>query len=474
MKGTILRVGVPALFYPDHYRLDTNGEPILFNNDINAGVGELKGIYIEYLNEVAFEGQFKVEYTSVSQGSINENNGDRWEACVFDVSRGLLDMCAGNFKETSPRRKIAQFSTTIQNDIFYMVVPRPEIKDGPSIQMRKLFDPFSFELWITIIVVTIVVGISYTILGIDSTTSFREFRTNMIESIYKASLEVMQGADPTEKRSLAQRSVTVTWAFFILIIIAAYTANLAAFLSQEKTFFGLKTVENCVAKNCNMCSIDSTVLRTQMKQKYPSLRLTSKYNSPGLMMADLKAGICDAAIVSEFDWQLNEDWSGDCENTFIGDLVLFFKIAFPVSLTISKTISYWIGKTEENGVFKNIVDQYKPSRQCQQFMELDTTADQIGVMPMLGPLVILAGGIGLGFLVKFGKFLNRERLRRKINKEHLNLMHDKQENVRDVVADSEVWPLPRQLLAEKQEKVRQLLANSDLSLPHRQINSVGV
>ena len=58
INGVTLRVGVPALRYPDHFRLDTNENPILYDTDINAGFGELKGIYIEMLEKLALRANF--------------------------------------------------------------------------------------------------------------------------------------------------------------------------------------------------------------------------------------------------------------------------------------------------------------------------------------------------------------------------------------------------------------------------------
>ena len=96
INGVTLRVGVPTLRYPDHFRLDTNGDPILFDMDINAGVGELKGIYIEMLEKLALHANFTVQYESVS-AYARKVHGSGWDACVEDVGRGILDMCVGNF-----------------------------------------------------------------------------------------------------------------------------------------------------------------------------------------------------------------------------------------------------------------------------------------------------------------------------------------------------------------------------------------
>ena len=38
---------------------------------------------------------------------------------------------------------------------------------------------------------------------------------------------------PEPPRSLAEKVAWAGWAFFILILLSAYTANLAAFLTQE-------------------------------------------------------------------------------------------------------------------------------------------------------------------------------------------------------------------------------------------------
>ena len=64
LSGATLRVAVPELFYPDHYLIDENGDPVEGRAPTTDEVGSLKGVYVEWFKEIAEAGDF--EHASVS------------------------------------------------------------------------------------------------------------------------------------------------------------------------------------------------------------------------------------------------------------------------------------------------------------------------------------------------------------------------------------------------------------------------
>lgn len=416
LRGQTLRVGVPAIYFPDHYKLDENGELIFFDKNTSKGVGEWRGIYIDHIKDISSLGGFNIEWHSVSPGAIELRDGDAWAACVVDVHRGLLDLCVGNVWETLGRKKIASFTTSIYNDFFKVVVSIPKIERSIVKEMGKLFQPFTIGLWITIIGVTVLVGITYTLLSSPRRTLLSYIRENLFSSIYDAALELLSGTDSPD-RSLALKFVSLTWAFFILITIAAYTANLAAFLSQAEITFKVTDIHDCVNKGCNLCSLRSPAVEKTLSSKFPSLILDANYDNAKELNADLLSGKCDALVVSELYWSFNAGLDKDCATTFVGEFSFFFQVAWPVADQYAKALSYWLGTLEERGEFHelDIVQKYIPVNSCPEPMneqQRDKLAMQITARSMLGNLIILVAGIVGAFALKFAKCIKRRKERK--------------------------------------------------------------
>ena len=419
LRGSTVHVGVPALYYPDNFKLDIHGNPIMFDTNLDAGVSGYKGIMIELLEAISEKANFTIVYEAPSAGAIAENGGDTFSACVQDVGRGLLDMCVSNFWETTQRRQMTQFTTTIFSENFYMVVPLPQIDNSLAVEITKLLRPFSNDLWLTILIATIGVGLSYTIL--DSTrkpSSCKNIFGRIFEYIYVATLELMTNStNLAEEQYFYYKSVTLTWAFFVLIILSAYTANLAAFLGRNKAVFNVKSVDDCIEKNCNLCFESSLLTKTELKRQFPLLRRFQELDwDKSKISIHLADGTCDAVVVSKYAWEMTEAYWGDCKTMFLGDFTHTFKVGWPVSLSVSESVSYWLGSFVEEGLMDDLTEKYQPVPRCAEpdlFDEEDEEVEQLGVKSMAGPLTILGAGIAFGLFCKFGRDCLNKREKRK-------------------------------------------------------------
>ena len=406
LEGLVIRVGMPALEYPNHFRLDEDGNAIMFHPDIHAGVGDLIGVHIDFLNTVAEKANFQVQYEPVSAGAIAMGDGNPWTGCAYDVGRGILDMCVGNFWETSPRRQITQFSTAISHDEFYLRVPLPKVNESLGVEIVKLLQPFTYTLWGTIVIATIGVGLSYTMLDSGKTTSKTGFVGKILGYLYSAMMELLQGSDSSENDDLiARKSVTLTWALFILITVTAYTANLAAFLGENKPMFEIDSLNDCISKQCKMCSRRSVVLEQEMKETFPGSKIDINFDSNLDLVKALADGTCDAAIISKFANKMDISSFGRCNTMFVGNTIKSFKVAWPVSISISEPITYWIGTGVEVGGFDAVVLRYTPPPVCSisdGVSGASTEVTRINVASMAGPLIILGAGITFGLSYHYG------------------------------------------------------------------------
>ena len=221
-------------------------------------------------------------------------------------------------------------------------------------------------------------------------------------------MELLQGSDSSEdgdSDSIARRIVTVTWALFIMITVTAYTANLAAFLGQIPPLFEIKSLTDCIAQECQACTIKDAALETQIQQIHPSVILNATFETDLDIINALIDGTCKASIQSAFIASMEPNIAEQCTTMFIGDVVQSFKSAFPVSVSISESLNFWIASAVQNGEFDKALQKYQPPMLCEESDNIFQPSNtiQIGIKSMAGPLIFLGAGIFFALFHSFGK-----------------------------------------------------------------------
>ena len=159
LTGATLRVAVPSLFFPDHYLLDADNAVVEGRAPTIDEVGDLKGVYVDWFKAIAEAGDFELEWSVVSGGSLAEVSS-AWDACILDVTKGLLDACPGNFWTTYDRLGRVRFSTPNVIDAFYFMALKNRIKraGGLIYKLEKPFSPFSFSLWLCLFCTVVLIA----------------------------------------------------------------------------------------------------------------------------------------------------------------------------------------------------------------------------------------------------------------------------------------------------------------------------
>jgi len=247
------------------------------------------------------------------------------------------------------------------------------------------------------------VGISYSVLDKNYYREGFDF-PHMIAYIYNSVVELLNGVDPPDKKTPGQKCIFISWSAFVLIVISVYTANLAAIFSATDKVYDIQNVEQCVAKHCTICAGQSNVLETEVKAKHPRLILNATYTDLQIMLDDLSNGNCDALLPSDLKWSLSSNNWGDCGYVFLGNQKVSYKSVFPVSDTYAKALSYWIAKLGDDKRFRHYLQKYQGPQTCDVFEEIlvqdDDGVESVGIMDMLGPILLVASGILLGFVIQ--------------------------------------------------------------------------
>jgi hypothetical protein len=301
LRGKHLRVVVPALENPMFMVVDSNDEsasccsyadrsccyPLstgvsitnrTYLNTLNGKA--VAGVHVELLQLMAARAGFTYSFQSISEGSRVQAKGQVFTAGVYDIFQGLADLQATRVWPTQNRTEYAQFAAPIYDDQQLLVVRVRSKAMTLSDQAQLVFLPFSFELWLVILVVTFCMAIAYAYFLEDGKYLPRLSASRTIwarllvyvkmltVSWHRAMLELLSAnpyysehhnIDSSARRFKGthrgpHKILTLGWGFFIVITLAAYTANLASLLTIREMVTGTyASLEDCIQAKCRIC-----------------------------------------------------------------------------------------------------------------------------------------------------------------------------------------------------------------------------
>ena len=123
-----------------------------------------------------------------------------------------------------------------------------------------IYEPFSFQLWICISLLWLFYGSSLRIISIisgrmnNASVVHEEEEFSLRQSLWYFTFVPLQFGTDKHPKSLSGNILQSSWAFFTIITIAAYTANLAAFFSARAIHRPLESVDEILKSDHNVFS----------------------------------------------------------------------------------------------------------------------------------------------------------------------------------------------------------------------------
>lgn len=133
----------------------------------------------------------------------------------------------------------------------------------PTSEPTRLFsfmNPLAIEIWIYVLVAYLLVSLTIYIVAklspmewqrirpcdLDNLTISNQF--TLSDSFWFTIGTLMQQGSDIHPRAVSTRIITSIWGFFSLIIVASYTANLAAFLTVERMMNPIENAEDLASQ----------------------------------------------------------------------------------------------------------------------------------------------------------------------------------------------------------------------------------
>uniref|UniRef100_Q296F7 Glutamate [NMDA] receptor subunit 1 n=1 Tax=Drosophila pseudoobscura pseudoobscura TaxID=46245 RepID=NMDA1_DROPS len=411
----------------DEFRCEPDERPCpLFNaTDSTANEYCCRGYCIDLLIELSKRINFTYDLALSPDGQfghylLRNNTGamtlrKEWTGLMGELVNERADMIVAPLTINPERAEYIEFSKPFK----YQGITILEKKPSRSSTLVSFLQPFSNTLWILVMVSVHVVALVLYLL--DRFSPFGRFKLSHSDSNEEKALNLSSavwfawgvllnsGIGEGTPRSFSARVLGMVWAGFAMIIVASYTANLAAFLVLERPKTKLSgindarlrnTMENLTCATVKGSSVDMYFRRqVELSNMYRTME-ANNYATAEQAIQDVKKGKLMAFIWDSS--RLEYEASKDCELVTAGEL--FGRSGYGVGLqkgspwTDSVTLA--ILEFHESGFMEKLDKQWIFHGHVQQNCELfEKTPNTLGLKNMAGVFILvgvgIAGGVGL-------------------------------------------------------------------------------
>ncbi|XP_053767815.1 glutamate receptor ionotropic, NMDA 2C isoform X2 [Desmodus rotundus] len=201
-----------------------------------------KGFCIDILKKLAKVVKFSYDLYLVTNGKHGKRVRGVWNGMIGEVYYKRADMAIGSLTINEERSEIVDFSVPFVETGISVMVARSNGTVSPS----AFLEPYSPSVWVMMFVMCLTV-VAITVFSFEyfSPVSYNQNLTSgkkpggpsftIGKSVWLLWALVFNNSVPIENpRGTTSKIMVLVWAFFAVIFLASYTANLAAFMIQEQ------------------------------------------------------------------------------------------------------------------------------------------------------------------------------------------------------------------------------------------------
>ncbi|XP_057571509.1 glutamate receptor ionotropic, NMDA 2C isoform X2 [Hippopotamus amphibius kiboko] len=201
-----------------------------------------KGFCIDILKKLAKVVKFSYDLYLVTNGKHGKRVRGVWNGMIGEVYYKRADMAIGSLTINEERSEIVDFSVPFVETGISVMVSRSNGTVSPS----AFLEPYSPAVWVMVFFTCLtVVAITVFMFEYFSPVSYNQDLTSgkksggpsftIGKSVWLLWALVFNNSVPIENpRGTTSKIMVLVWAFFAVIFLASYTANLAAFMIQEQ------------------------------------------------------------------------------------------------------------------------------------------------------------------------------------------------------------------------------------------------
>ncbi|RUS86619.1 hypothetical protein EGW08_005635 [Elysia chlorotica] len=198
-----------------------------------------KGLSLDMLDRLSIDLNFRYVLYFVNDTNYGTLSDGAWTGMVGDVINDVADVVIGAFSMTAARMSVMDFTEPFYKNEFALITG----EDGIYVSIWAFMSPFSGQVWLCIMLSSIVAGIATSILEWHS-----PFGLNPIPAF---AWFLMPNPSPDEyqyhdewpaPKSWPGKVIQNVWAGLAIFIMTSYTANLAAYLAGQSVVTTVNSV----------------------------------------------------------------------------------------------------------------------------------------------------------------------------------------------------------------------------------------
>ncbi|KAM9372302.1 glutamate receptor ionotropic, NMDA 2A [Phaethornis superciliosus] len=326
---------------------------IKINNSTNEGINVkkcCKGFCIDILKKLSKTVKFTYDLYLVTNGKHGKKVNNVWNGMIGEVVYHRAVMAVGSLTINEERSEVVDFSVPFVETGISVMVSRSNGTVSPS----AFLEPFSASVWVMMFVMLLIV--SAMAVFIFEYFSPVGYNRNLAQgrdphgpsfTIGKAvwllwGLVFNNSVPVQNPKGTTSKIMVSVWAFFAVIFLASYTANLAAFMIQEEFVDQVTGLSDKKFQRpydysppFRFGTVPNGSTERNIRNNYPDMHLyMTKYNQKGVedALVSLKTGKLDAFIYDAAVLNYKAGRDEGCKLVTIGSGYIFATTGYGIAL----------------------------------------------------------------------------------------------------------------------------------------------
>ncbi|XP_041943534.1 glutamate receptor ionotropic, NMDA 2A [Alosa sapidissima] len=390
-----------------------------------------KGFCIDILKRIARNVKFTYDLYLVTNGRHGKKINNVWNGLVGEVVYKKAVMAVGSLTINEERSEVIDFSVPFVETGISVMVSRSNGTVSPS----AFLEPFSASVWVMMFVMLLLVtAMAVFLFEYVSPLGFNRNLAQgkdphgpsftMGKAVWLLWGLVFNNSVPVQNpRGTTSKFIVSVWAFFAVIFLASYTANLAAFMIQEEFVDQVTGLSDrkfqspySYSPPFRFGTVPNGSTERNIRKNYPDMhQYMVKYHQTGVQdaLVSLKTGKLDAFIYDAAVLNYMAGRDEGCKLVTIGSGYIFATTGYGIALQKG---SYW-KRQVDLAILAIIGDGEMEELEAQWLTGIchneknEVMSSQLDVDNMAGVFYMLATAMGLSLITFVWEHLFYWRLR---------------------------------------------------------------
>ncbi|XP_035698245.1 glutamate receptor ionotropic, NMDA 3A-like [Branchiostoma floridae] len=380
------------------------------------------GLCHDLLHKLSQDLNFQYELYVVRDGKYGGMKDNLWNGMVGDLLYGRADMAVASFTITKKRSEVIDFSAPYFYTNLGILIYK---KEAPT-PLASFMKPLDWSMWVGIFVTLHLAAIFATIYEWCSPYGLTPKARNRprifgFPSALNLCWSILFSHTVATKtpKCWSSRFLINLWAAFSVIFLASYTANLAAFMVDEKTINELNGIDDPKlirpSKGFRFGTVRHSSPEAFMREFYPAIEMHMRKDgssNTGEAVDKLKAGHLDAFIMDQAILEYEALIDPECNLKVVGKPFSrdVYGIGLPKNSSLTSEVTRLIHHYTSTGYLDRLYRQWYNSVPCSvgnEGMEQKEAIQklELDVGHFTGVFVLLLAGLGCGILTLFMEFI---------------------------------------------------------------------